>query len=147
VLRIRLREVLREDMGGVYGVSVGAYISREPTQRRTLSISFGCDPANVDKLKTAAFAEIEKIAKEGTTAEYLDKVKEQLKRSHETDLKENRWWLDELRSTYYYGEDFTKTTDEGAIEKRVTSDNVKATAKKFFTPNNVVLGVMKPKKS
>jgi len=145
VLRIRLREVLREDMGGVYHVNVGAYLTREPTQRRTLSISFGCDPANVDKLKAAAFSEIEKIAKDGTTAEYLDKVKEQLRRGHETDLKENRWWLDQLRSTYYYGDDFTKTSDEGAIEKRVTSDNVKATAKKFFTPKNVVLGVMRPK--
>jgi zinc protease len=147
VLRIRLREVLREDMGGVYHVNVGAFISREPTQRRTLSISFGCDPDNVDKLKTAAFAEIEKFAKDGVTAEYLDKVREQLRRARETDLKENRWWLDEIRSSYYFGEDFTKSTDLDAIEKRVTSDNVKATAKKFFTPNNYVLGVMKPKKS
>jgi zinc protease len=146
VLRIRLREVLREDMGGVYHVSVGAYVSREPTQRRTLSISFGCDPDNVDKLRTAAFSEIEKIAKDGATDEYLDKVKEQLRRGHETDLKENRWWLEELRSAFYFGEDFGKNTDLDAIEKRVTSDNVKATAKKFFTPNNYVLGVMKPKK-
>ena len=152
VLRIRLREVLREDMGGVYGVGVSANISREPTQRRSLWISFGCAPENVDKLKAAAFGEIEKLAKTGTFSddkkldEYLDKVKEQLRRSHETDLKENRWWLDELRTAYYYGEDFGKNTDLDAIEKRVTADNVKATAKKFFTPNNYVLGVMKPKK-
>jgi hypothetical protein len=101
---------------------------------------------NVDKLKAAAFSEIEKIAKDGTTDEYLDKVREQLKRGHETDLKENRWWVDELRNAYYYGDDFGKSTDLDAIEKRVTSDHVKATAKKFFTPNNVIFGVMKPKK-
>ena len=82
-----------------------------------------------------------------TDPTYLDKVKEQLRRARETDLKENRWWLEEIRSSYYFGEDFTKSTDLDAIEKRVTSDNVKATAKKFFTPNNYVLGVMKPKKS
>ena len=69
VLRIRLREVLREDMGGVYGVSVGASVSREPTQRRGLRVFFGCNPDNVDKLKAAVFEEVGKIAKDGVGAE------------------------------------------------------------------------------
>ncbi|MGE5181111.1 MAG: M16 family metallopeptidase [Acidobacteriota bacterium] len=145
VLRIRLREVLREDMGGVYGVQVGASISREPTQRRSLWIFFGCDPANVDKLKKAAFDEIAKFAKDGAGDEYLAKVREQLKREHETDLKENRWWLNQLRDAYYFGEDFGKQTDVDAAIARVTSANVKAAARHFFTPNNYVLGVMRPK--
>ena len=89
---------------------------------------------------------IEKIAKDGAGDEYLEKVREQLRREHETDLKENSWWLDELHDAYYFGDDFGKATDLDAIAKRVTSANVKATAKKFFTPNNVILGVMKPKK-
>ncbi|HEY1556346.1 MAG TPA: insulinase family protein [Kofleriaceae bacterium] len=144
VLRIRLREVLREDMGGVYGVYVSATVSREPTQRRTFRVSFGCDPANVDKLKQAVFDEVGKIQKAGVTDEYLDKVREQLKREHETDLKENGWWLDSLADTYYYGDDFTTANDVDAISARVTSKNVQAASKRFFTAGNFVLGVMKP---
>jgi zinc protease len=145
VLGIRLREVLREDMGGVYHVSVHTGISREPTQRRNLTVFFGCDPDNVVKLKTALFEEVGKIANAGIGDEYLAKVREQLRREHETDLKENSWWLEQLRDAYYYGEDFRATTDVDAISKRVTSANVEATARRFFTPTNYVLGVLRPK--
>jgi zinc protease len=146
VLRIRLREVLREDMGGVYHVSVGASVSREPTQRHNMWVFFGCDPDNVTKLKAAVFTELGKIAKSGIGDEYLDKVREQLRRQHETDLKENDWWLDQLRDAYYYGDDFTAATDVDAIAKRVTSVNVQAAAKHFFTPDNYLFGLMKPAK-
>jgi hypothetical protein len=53
VLQIRLREVLREDMGGVYGVGASGDISRRPRQRFQFTVSFGCDPQNVDKLEKA----------------------------------------------------------------------------------------------
>ena len=42
VLSIKLREVMREDMGGVYGVRAGGQIERSPHQGRSFSISFGC---------------------------------------------------------------------------------------------------------
>jgi zinc protease len=144
VLRIRLREVLREDMGGVYGVQVGASVSREPTQRRNFYIFFGCDPDNIEKLRAAAFAEVEKIAKDGPDDEKLDKVREQLRREHETDLKENRWWMSQLHEDYYFGDKFEDTSNADAAIARVTKANVQAAAKHFFTPNNYVLGVMKP---
>jgi zinc protease len=144
-LRIRLREVLREDMGGVYGVSVGGGISREPTQRRSFSVSFGCDPANVDKLRDAVYAEIGKIQKDGVSDEYIAKITEQLKRSHETDLKENRYWQAILRNAYYYNDEVAKLLDVDATIKRVTNDNIKASAKRFFDNKNTVIGVLKPK--
>ena len=51
VLRIRLREILREDMGGVYGVSASGSIARRPKQQYTFNVSFGCAPENIDKLE------------------------------------------------------------------------------------------------
>ncbi len=144
-LRIRLREVLREDMGGVYGVSVGAWVSREPTQRKGFRVFFGCNPDNVEKLKTAVFDEIAKISKDGVGPEYLEKVHEQLRRDHEVNLKENSWWQNELEEAYYYGDDFKVALDIDAVAKRVTSDNIKASAKRFFDPGKFVLGVMTPK--
>ncbi len=146
VLGIRLREVLREDMGGVYGVSTGAWLAREPSPRRGFHVFFGCSPDNVDKLKTAVFDELSKITKEGIGPLYLEKVTEQLRREHQTNLKENNWWMSELKDAYYFGDDFKDTTDIDAIAKRVTSNNIKASAKRFFTPNRYVFGVMRPKR-
>jgi len=144
-LRIRMREVLREDMGGVYGVSVGASISREPKQLKSFRVFFGCNPDNVDKLKDAVFAEIAKIQKEGIGPVYLEKITEQLRREHEVNIKENSWWQSELEEALYYGEDFKVTTDVDAIAKRVTSDHIKASANHFFDAKKYVLGVMRPK--
>jgi zinc protease len=145
VLRIRLREVLREDMGGVYGVRSYAYIAREPKQRREAGLQWGCDPNNVDKLSKAALDVLHAIQKDGISDEYLTKVREQLKRSHETDVKENWWWASELRDAYWYGDDFTEATNLDPILARITSDHVKAAAKRFFDEKNLVVGVLRPK--
>ncbi len=76
VLRIRLREILREDMGGVYGVGASGSISRRPKQQFTFGISFGCAPENIDKLEKATFDEIQTLQKNGISADYIAKVKE-----------------------------------------------------------------------
>jgi zinc protease len=144
VLQIRLREVMREGMGGVYGVSVNAWLSREPTQRRHLDISFGCDPANIDGLKTAALAEIRAIARSGIAADYLTKVTEQMRREHEVNLKSNSWWRGRLRSAYYFYEDFARSNDLDAALRRVTSAHIKASAARFLDENNLIVGILRP---
>ena len=45
LLEIRLRDELREELGGTYGVSVSHSTSREPTPTYSIGISFGADPA------------------------------------------------------------------------------------------------------
>ncbi|HET9991804.1 MAG TPA: insulinase family protein [Kofleriaceae bacterium] len=145
VLEIRLREVLREDMGGVYGVTVNAALAKEPTPRREFEVMFGCDPQNVDKLKQAVFAELARIGKEGVGESYLAKVREQLRREHETNVKDNQWWVQAIHEAYWSGENFTAITDANAEIKRTTSTNVQAAARRFFDPKHYVLGVMKPR--
>jgi zinc protease len=144
VLRIRLREVLREDMGGVYGVQIWASLAREPKQRRDLGVFFGCAPENVEKLQKAVFDEVAKIAKQGVSEDYLTKVRETLRRTRETDSKTNWWWMNQIRQAAYYGDDLDKTLDIGATIARVSSANVKASANRFFDPKHYVIGVMKP---
>ena len=56
-LRIRLREVLREDLGGTYGVGVSATQTSRPIDRYTITINYGSDPERADELADAVFAE------------------------------------------------------------------------------------------
>jgi zinc protease len=145
VLNIRLREVLREDLGGVYGVQSMVSVVRQPAVRRQAMISFGCDPANVGKLRDAALGVIRDIQNNGISAPYLDKVREQLRCARETDAKENYWWAGQLYQAYWFGEDFAKTTDLAGTLARVTSARVQAAAKRFFDERHVVTGVLRPK--
>ena len=132
VLSIRLREVLREDKGGVYGVRVGGSIARTPHQERNFSVSFGCDPARVDELVQATFDEIHRIQKEGIGPEYLEKVKQTFSREREIQLRNNEFWLGWLSIAYAFGDDPTLVLDPSKMIARITSDNMKAAANRYL---------------
>ncbi|MGE0395519.1 MAG: M16 family metallopeptidase [Kofleriaceae bacterium] len=144
VLEMRLREVLREDMGGVYGVGAGGWISRRPRGERTFNIAFGCAPDAVDKLIKATVDEIAAVAKEGATTEQLEKIKAQFLRERETQLKTNGFWVGWLSGSYRFGDDPTLVNDPSKMIARMTSDNVKAAAKKYLAKTPFFQAVLMP---
>ena len=93
LLDIRLREALREDKGGTYGVNVGANCRSIPTQRYEVSVSFGSAPERTDELVSEVFAVIDSIQAGIVSDSNLVKVKEMPIRGHETSLKENGTWI------------------------------------------------------
>ena len=93
VLEIKLRERLREALGGTYGADVGASPSRIPRPSYALTVSFGSAPERVDELATAVFAEIDSLKARGPSAAELAEGKEIYLRQHEADLKPNGWGL------------------------------------------------------
>ncbi len=147
VLQIRLREVMREDMGGVYFVSPNGYISRRPTQRRTLSFFFPCDPKNVDKLTAAIFKELAQLKAKGIGAKYIAKIKQIRTRRHEVQVKKNGYWSRELAAAYRFGEDPRKITEFAKWTDKVSSKRVRAAARRFGKTNQYFLGVLYPAKN
>jgi zinc protease len=145
VLSIRLREVLREDMGGVYGVRASGEVERSPHTMRDFTVHFGCAPENVDKLIQAMFDEASAIGKNGIGPEYLEKVKATFLRERETDLRQNGFWTDWLLRSSRYGDDPTMILDPSKIVARMTSDNVKSAAKRFIDPKQYYQAVLMPK--
>jgi zinc protease len=144
VLAIRLREVLREDLGGVYGVGANGSISRTPRQERQFTIRFGCAPGAVDKLVDAAHAEIATIAKSGIDASYLDKVRQAFVRERETAMRTNRFWIDWLSRAVRHGDDPTIILDPQPAIARMTPANVKAAAARFLDRKRLYQAVMLP---
>ena len=132
VLSIKLREELRENMSGVYGVAAGGSISRSPHQERSFRIHFGCDPDRVDELVKAVFAEIEKLEVNGVAQDSLDRVKETFLRSRETDLRKNSTWVGWLSASYRFGDDPTLILDPSKVIARMTPGHVKAAAKRYL---------------
>jgi zinc protease len=146
VLSIRLREELREEKGGVYGVGANGFIARSPHQARSFTIRFGCDPKRVDELVKATFDEIAKLKKDGAGAEYLAKVKETFTRSRETEMRTNAFWIDWLVKAYRYNEDPAVVLQSDQVVARMTSDNVKAAAKKYLDDKQYFQAVLLPEK-
>lgn len=144
VLSMKLRETLREDLGGVYGVGAGGRITRSPYQERSFSISFGCDPKRVDELVQAVFDGISKLATDGVDDGTLERVKQTFVRSRETDLRQNRFWLSWLANAYRYGDDPALVLDTAPVVARMKPELVKAAAKRYLSTKQYYQAVMLP---
>jgi len=145
-LRIRLREILREDMGGVYGVSVFGGISRRPTERYTVSVSFTCAPEHVDSLEKAVHDTVAAFRKGDVSQDIVDKVKEQEIRSRETDLKENGFWLNELGEAWRYGTDPRLILSNDELVQTISAKRIGTTASRYLDESRSLTGVLNPEK-
>ena len=105
ILDIKLREVLREDKGGVYGVGARTTMKHFPKNEFRLDVSFGCSPDRVDELISAVIDNINDMKNKKQDEIYITKVKEIQKREREVNLKENRFWQNTLYTDYFYNED------------------------------------------
>ena len=102
MLGIRLRERVREQLGGTYAIFVSAGASLIPDPEYQFVIIFGSDPARVDELLGEVAVELDWL-RAGGDQEYLDTVKEQLRSSREEQLRENAFWLNQIRAAAQQG--------------------------------------------
>ena len=102
VLETRLREVLREELGGTYSVSVGSSFSWRPAGQYRLSISFGSDPERADELLAAVYEEIDRLKSSPPDEAEVNDVLEAQRRAWETNQESNSWWLSVLDGRYRY---------------------------------------------
>jgi zinc protease len=105
ILRIRLREILREEQSATYGVSVNFAHSQPWLELGLVSVGFGSSPENVKGMLEAAYKEIEQLKEEGPTAEYLQKVQEMQRRALELSEKQNGYWAGALQMALRMGWD------------------------------------------
>ncbi|MSU37272.1 MAG: insulinase family protein [Pedosphaera sp.] len=144
VLRIRLREVLREDKGGVYGVSVYGNLTRKPKETFYSGVSFACSPQNVADLTQAALDEIKRLQTDGPSADNLEKVRQGDLRNFEMGLKENGFWLGSL-SFYRQNElPFAGILELPERAKALTADRIRDAARLYFASDNQLIARLLP---
>jgi zinc protease len=138
VLDIMLREVLREELGGTYGASVNASSSRVPNPSYGLQISYGVEPRRLDELTAATFSVIDSLSVHGASAENLAKVKETRRRSRETDLEDNGFWLSAISGYDRDGEPLALILELDALLDALTPRQIGDAARQWLDPGRYV---------
>ncbi|HTQ98343.1 MAG TPA: insulinase family protein [Candidatus Acidoferrum sp.] len=95
-----LREIMREQLGGTYSVSVSRLIEFRPEAAFVVNVDFGSAPERADELANTVFAEIARLQQNGPTDTEFANVREAAQRSYETGLRQNQSWLAQLQSSY-----------------------------------------------
>jgi zinc protease len=138
ILSIKCRESMREDQGGVYGVSISGSSSKLPKPKYSIQSTWGCNPENITKLSQTVLNEMGKIKKEGPTDVDLNKVKETLIRERETRLKENGFWLSALQNHFLYGDKLLSLEDYKTFISSFSGAQIKAIANKYLNTDSYV---------
>ncbi len=144
VMSIKLREKLREEESGTYGVYVRKLTEKFPKQKYSFMIGFGCAPSNVDKLVNSVFDEIKKVQTEGPVAEDMQKAKETFIRERENNERENSFWLGAIIDKTFGGKKILSKEEYIKAVNEISDKNVKKFAGKYLTENHFVLGILKP---
>ncbi len=146
IFNIKVREVLREDKGGVYGVGAWQQVQMLPRQEFNINVVFGCDPKRVDELINAVL-DIMKEMKTNVPAEiYMTKVKEIQTREDQVNMKTNRYWLNSLNDYYLNNEDPKRILETNDFINKLTPDDIRTAANKYFTLDNYIRVVLLPEK-
>lgn len=145
ILAIKCREAMREDQGGVYGVSINGSVSKLPESIYTITSTWGCKPENIDTLSQTVLNEMNKIIKDGPSEIDMTKVKETMVRERETQIKENAFWLSYLQNHYMNGIDILSLDEYTNLVNSFTAKKVRAVAKKYLDTKEYVRVALTPK--
>ncbi|HNW88759.1 MAG TPA: insulinase family protein [Bacteroidales bacterium] len=146
IISIKLIEVIREEMSGVYSPQIQMDFAQYPTAEYTMMVMFGCSPKNTNKLTKAVFKIIQDIRDKGPQEVDLNKTKEALVREREVDLKTNKFWLGRLESFYFNNDDAALITDYTNKVNAITAKDIQDLAVKYFLKDHYVRVVLKPEK-
>lgn len=146
VLELRLRDVLREDLGGTYGASVSSSSTREPTPRYSVRVSFGADPQRLESLTKTVFEQIEKLKQQPPTAEELAKVKEAQRREWETNMKRNAYWVAQIAARDRAGEPIADALNFPDRLNALTPARLQQAAQRYLRSDNYVRVSLYPEK-
>ena len=143
MLGIRLREVVREQLGGTYSIFVNAGASTLPDTEYLIQVIFGSDPTRVEELFESVMDEVDWL-REGGEQRYLDTVKEQLRTSRQEQLRDNGFWLGQIRAVVQRGEAFMEIDGFDELLDALTLEDVAAVAERYFTPESYIRVVLFP---
>ena len=144
VMRMRLRETLREELSGTYGVQVAAGAAGQPRPRYQVSVAFGGEPERMEELTEAVFAIVDTLRTRGPTADDVLKAREMELRQRETDLRTNRFWIERMLSYDQHGWPLEQILDLPEWLARVDEGFVRSAALRYLDPARYVQVTLLP---
>ena len=135
-------ETLREDEGGTYGASSYADASKAPHEAISLQVVFQTNEEQADRLRELCVEGIEKIAKQGVSAEQFDKAKKNLEKNLPESKQRISYWASVLKNHALYGEDALSEYEKAL--QNLSAEGVQRAAKRLVESGNFIELVMRP---
>jgi zinc protease len=146
VVQGRLFSVLRQQLGGTYGVSAAATIGRIPTSEYLVTIRFACDPARTTELTTRVFEDIAALKRDGPSRAQVADIVQSFHRDFETNSQKNAWVLGQLVSAYETGRDAASVFSMPDLYNAISPESIQTAAAAYLDPTHYVKATLMPEK-
>jgi len=146
LLSDKLREEIREEKSGTYGIMAMGNPEKYPKQRYTYRIMFGCDPTRAEELIDDVMKVIEKVKTTLPDEKDMKKIKETFKREYEVNMKKNSVWVSWLNSYYWNNEDPNKIIEYTQLIDNLKPEDLKEAANKYLVFDNFAKFILYPEK-
>ncbi|MEA3451756.1 MAG: insulinase family protein, partial [Bacteroidota bacterium] len=125
-----LLDQIRETKRWTYSISARASFKSIINNQYTIGVYYSCAPENVDKVNDAIMKIAHNFGTVEIPEEQLKKTIEKLKREYETNIRDNKYWLNELLYTEQTNGKNNFVTDYMDIVNSITQKKIKKAAKK-----------------
>ncbi len=146
VLELSLRDILRQELGQTYTVSVDLSQMLPQKGGGHVEITFGASPDNMPKMIERVQQEVERLKKDGPSDDLLNKAKETAKRNYETSLKTNGYWLGRFQAVKMWNQDPVIIAHRVERINALTTATVKDAFNKYFPPDRMTIVTLMPAK-
>lgn len=137
-------QLIREEKGGSYGVSVNGTLTRQPVGSYNLNISFQTNPGMVDELVKTVREELRRLSAEGPERAELDKHLAYWRKVYAENRQSTQTRLLLLQTYYTWGEDWEM--DYEKLLKKATPDKICRLARKILADGNLIQVVVSQNK-
>lgn len=144
ILQYKITARIRETEGGAYSPRAGVSYVKLPEAHYAFSVQITCAPESVDRLIAAASEEIEKLKRDGPSAEDIDKFIAEQSRAMELQVHNNGFWQQYIISHLQNNEPMNSVLHFNERLKTVSVDSVKKSANLYLTGENYIKLVLTP---
>jgi len=144
VLEIALRDILREELGQTYTVSVDLAQGLPQRGGGHMEVSFGAAPENIEKMGARVMQEVQRLQKEGPSEDLVNRAKETARRNYETQLRQNDYWLRRFQAVQMWGQEPAMIAHRVERINTVTPANVQDAFKKYFPADRMTTVTLVP---
>ena len=132
ILSVRLRNLIREEKSGVYGISVNSRFTKELHDELITEIGFTCNPTRKDELIDAIYPAIDKFVKDGVTDKELANIKKMLTLAYTDELTRNNFWVDSIMGSRRFDTPLEAISMVPALLSEITKEDINSVAKVLF---------------
>lgn len=131
-VRMLLRQEIREEAGGTYGVGIGGFRQLEPYEVYLIQIGFGTDPDRAQELTERLYQTLDS-AKEGALDEsFLERVTATQREEYQQNLKENGYWVSALETAVEYDRDLASILDYPELIDSLEAAHLREAASRYL---------------